>query len=283
MASRTVPPSPDPFPLFRSHRAQVLETYWCDYDVAAGTWTNCCENDSPTISGMMTLFEKLQALPAQLTTPAQRAAWADFAARRMPALPTSGGASAVILPAAVVSSGSHNSEGPELYAAHPHRVFTAGRQAATGADISLGVRTHEGSSWAAGSNEGWNYALNSAALLGLYDQAAKMALQRAKTAPAPGYRFMGFAPHMQDYMPSADHFANLNRCVQDMLLQSGEDGWGNATIVLLPAWPCSWDVSAKLWGPGRTSVEFVYASGHLVSLVVDPPARASAVKWARCV
>jgi hypothetical protein len=28
-------------------------------------------------------------------------------------------------------------------------------------------------------------------------------LQRAKTAPAKGYRFQGFAPHEQDYEPSA--------------------------------------------------------------------------------
>jgi hypothetical protein len=39
-------------------------------------------------------------------------------------------------------------------------------------------------------------------------------LERAATAPAAGYRFMGFAPHMQDFDPSADHFANMNRCVQ---------------------------------------------------------------------
>jgi len=75
----------------------------------------------------------------------------------------------------------------------------------------------------------------------------------------------------------------MNRCVQDMLLQSGEDGFSNATIVLFPAWPCAWDVSAKLWGPGNTSVEIDYAGGKLVSLVVDPPARAAAVKWAQCV
>jgi hypothetical protein len=28
----------------------------------------------------------------------------------------------------------------------------------------------------------------------------------------------------------------------------------NASIVLFPAWPCDWDVDAKLWGPGNTSV-----------------------------
>lgn len=75
----------------------------------------------------------------------------------------------------------------------------------------------------------------------------------------------------------------MARAAQEMLLQSGEDGLGNATLVLLPAWPCGWDVDAKLWGPGNTSVEVVYAGGKLVSLVVDPPARAADVKWANCV
>ena len=68
---------------------------------------------------------------------------------------------------------------------------------------------------------------------------------------------------------------------QLMLMQSGEDQAG--TIVLFPAWPCNQDVSFKLWGPAATSVSVVYANGTLVSLVVDPPSRAAAVKFANCV
>jgi len=80
-----------------------------------------------------------------------------------------------------------------------------------------------------------------------------------------------------------DQFANMNRALQEMLLQSGDDGYANATIVLFPAWPCSWDVAFKLWGPGSTSVEVEYAAGKLVSIDVQPPERAPAVKWAACV
>ena len=78
-------------------------------------------------------------------------------------------------------------------------------------------------------------------------------------------------------------YANFARALQDMLLQSGDDGFGNATVVLLPAWPCAWDVDAKLWAPGNTTVEISYARGALQSLVVTPPERAAAVKWAACV
>ena len=66
-----------------------------------------------------------------------------------------------------------------------------------------------------------------------------------------------------------------------MLLQSGEDGVAGS-IVLLPAWPCSVDVSFKLWGPLNTSVEVVWAGGALVSLDVVPAERRSAVVFAPC-
>ena len=75
----------------------------------------------------------------------------------------------------------------------------------------------------------------------------------------------------------------MNRALQEMLIQTGEDGFTSTTIVLFPAWPCDWDVSFKLWGPLNTTVEVVYANQALVSLDVVPPSRAGAVKWASCV
>jgi hypothetical protein len=110
--------------------AQVLETYWCNYGAyfprslyffamlagfalehhvyctvadPSNGFTNCCEDDAPTVSAMMAVLEKLLALPDELTTPAQRAAWSAFVAI-MPALPTTGSPS-VIAPARVLSSG----------------------------------------------------------------------------------------------------------------------------------------------------------------------------------
>ena len=261
--------------------AQVLETYWCTWDTTAQNFTNCCADDAPTISGMIGLFEKLLALPAALTTPAQRAAWAAFVPQ-IPRLPlTADGAT--IAAARVISDGSHNSEGPELYAMHPHRLFTAGRAVARGDNISLGLRTLAASSWAHQNNAGWAYSINAAALLGSTDMAAAQLLERAATPPAAGYRFQAFAPHMQDFDPSADHFANFARALQDMLIQSGDDGFDATTVVLFPAWPCGWDVDFKLWGPLATSVEVSYSAGKLVSLTVEPPARAAAIKWANCV
>ena len=100
-------------------------------------------------------------------------------------------------------------------------------------------------------------------------------------APATDTPFLLCLP--QDYEPSADHFANLLTETQYMLLQTGEDGFGAGTIVLLPAWPCQYDVSFRLHAAQSTTVEVVYAGGKLQSLDVQPPARAAAVKWANCV
>ena len=77
----------------------------------------------------------------------------------------------------------------------------------------------------------------------------------------------------------------MNTALTMMLIQDG--GHGNAdidaAIILFPAWPCSQDVSFKLWGLLMTSVEVVYANGTLVELDVQPPSRRSAVRFANCV
>ena len=73
---------------------------------------------------------------------------------------------------------------------------TSFRAKRTSTNISLGVRTHQASSFR-DENTGWTYGLNSAVLLGLTDDAVPMLLSRATTSSAPGYRFAGFAPHFQ--------------------------------------------------------------------------------------
>mmetsp|Transcript_34947 Transcript_34947/g.91480 ORF Transcript_34947/g.91480 Transcript_34947/m.91480 type:complete len:196 (-) Transcript_34947:9-596(-) len=194
----------------------------------------------------MTLFEKLATLPT--AAPELKTKWQQFRTSLMPQLPLGQdeAGAPIIAPAAVVSNGTHNGEGPELYAMHPHRVYTKGRAVASGLDISVGERTVAHSRFAQGGR-GWSYAINAQALIGDAGNASKQLLDRAFTPPAPGYRFDGFAPHEQDFDPSADHFANMNRALQEMLIQSGDDGYVNTTIVLFPAWPCEWDVAFKLW------------------------------------
>ena len=60
-------------------------------------------------------------------------------------------------------------------------------------------------------NEGWNYGINANALVGDSASASTQLLQRALTPPASGYRFPGFAPHMQDFDPCVWGF--FCRCI----------------------------------------------------------------------
>jgi len=261
--------------------AQALETFWCTWNATTQTFDNCCSNDAPTVSGMIGLFEKLLALPPGLAMPQQVADWTAFQRDLMPRLPlTADGLT--IAAAEEISTVVHNCEGPELYAVHPHRVFTRGREVASGLNISLGARTVAARPGYDSYNTGWGYGLNAYALIGAAVNASQRVLVRAASAPAPGYRWPGFVQE-QVFEPSFDNLANMNRALQEMLIQSGEDGFADTTIVLLPAWPCEWDVSFKLWGPLKTAVEVVYAGGKLVSLDVEPASRRSAVQWADCV
>ena len=106
-----------------------------------------------------------------------------------------------------------------------------------------------------------------AALLGLTEMAQRMVLERASISPAQGFRFPAFAPHEQDFEPSADHFANMNAAVNWMLLQPADDADGSA--LLFAAWPCEWDVDFKLAAPMATTVEGVLRGGHLQSMKVN--------------
>ena len=89
------------------------------------------------------------------------------------------------------------------------------------------------------------------------------------------------APAYNDYAPVSELYAGSNSALAWMLLQPGDDA--NGTLVLLPTWPCEWDVSFKLWGPLNTTVEVEYVGGAVASYAIEPPARAKDVVWAGCV
>ena len=76
---------------------------------------------------------------------------------------------------------------------------------------------------------------------------------------------------------------NANTALNFMLLQSGDDGFDSATVVVFPAWPCTWDVDFKLAAPLNTTVSVRYVKGKLERFDVEPTARKSAVTFAGCV
>ena len=173
--------------------SQVLEAIWCWYDTGARNFSsNCCQDDTPTVSGMVTVFEKLLQLadvPGSPVTAEQRARWAAFS-QIMPRIAVNE-TTGTIKFARVDQDVQSIGEGAELYPMHPHRVFTRGRQVASGQDLTLAITTFEKSLWTDPStnslwNTGWAYVVNAAALLGLTGKAAIGVIDRAHTGPASG-------------------------------------------------------------------------------------------------
>lgn len=58
------------------------------------------------------------------------------------------------------------------------------------------------------------------------------------------------------------------KVAQSMLMQTDGD-----RIFLLPAWPKDWEVSFKLHGPKKTTVEGKVRGGKVVDLKVTPESR----------
>ena len=66
-----------------------------------------------------------------------------------------------------------------------------------------------------------------------------------------------------------------------MLLQSLDDE--AATILVLPAWPCKWDVEFKLHAPRQTVIRARFRNGRLVDDVeVTPESRRKDVRVMPC-
>ena len=270
---------------------QALETYQCPTWPA--TKANCPTNDHPTVAALHVLTERALELPLHLTTTEQRAQWAALRAALpdVPMIVEEG----VTVPSPYESYPTpgtmhvSNVETPELYSTHPFRYFTLGRSRLSGGkkrDIAPSIFCLEKSSRKtcryADSNSGWTQGLMNAALLGRASKASAMTLARAQTAPASGYRFPAFMPHMQDYAPSEDHLANMNTALQLMLLAPADNGLDAGGALLFPAWPCAWDVDFKLFAPRNTVVTGQLIGGQLVNLTVTPPERTSAIEVLPC-
>lgn len=192
--------------------AQALEGYECG-DPSGKSRGNCPSNPSTDIGGLMSLLPKLIALPSSVTTSSQVATWKQQLLD-LPPLPQGPAANRTynqqkIYPIATgngfPTSGAENSshperENPELYVAHPFRLYGVGKPT----DITLVQQAY--AERHAPCNEGWCSDIIQAAMLNMTDDAANQLAARAAAGPAAGFRFRGFAKHYQDYEPSSDHF-----------------------------------------------------------------------------
>jgi len=231
----------------------------------------------PTIAGLTAVLSRLIKLDPQFSNPQQRDQWKQFLAALPPLPTTTISGSQALAPCQVCPPSTSNSENAELYAVHPYRQYTVGRKVSANVDLSPAIVAFQHERFQ--SDEGWNQNAMDAALLGLGQKAQQLVEARAAMQPAPGYRFPTFMPHLQDYQPSLDHLGVFNNALQYMLIQLGDDD--AQSVVLLPTWPCSWDVSFKLNAPLNTVIAGSVKAGKL-QYTVTPSSRAADVKAGNC-
>ena len=229
---------------------QALETYWTGV-----------VNDLPSVAGLREITARLCALPADHGNAADRALWERMRASCPPLPLTADGTR--LAPAEKFDPVRSNCENPELYAVWPFWLPSDTLEIGRASFASrIEKMTH-----------GWTQDGMQAARLGLADEAA--ANVRAKLGNTHrNFRYPTFWGPNFDWVPDQCHGSNLLTTVQEMLLQSRPDG----TIVLLPAWPKSWDARFRLHGAAGTQVTAEVRGGALVSLEVDPPANLSRVR-----
>jgi hypothetical protein len=230
----------------RMEPAQSLETF---YGVV---------NPLPDVAGLQYLLDTLLDLPE--ATPQQRSRWQRLR-HELPEIPIGAVDGAkVLLPAQQISKAPQNVENPELYAVFPFRLFGVGKP-----DLELARRSF--SNRRIKNKGGWAQDDIQAAMLGLADEARDLVTQRFADKHR-GSRFPAFWGPNFDWIPDQDHGNVGLMALQAMLLQSGGD-----KILLLPAWPATWDVEFKLHAPQNTVVEGVYRGAKVVWFQVTPAAR----------
>ena len=243
-----------------------LETYWEDVT-----------GDMPSIAGLQEISSRLLALPERFTTSEQRARWQRIA-KAVPELPKRKNAEGKTVPdvAQKYNPLRRNYEAPELYGVYPFRIYGLGRRKH---DIEEARRAWE--AMAVKGHVCWYQTGVFAARLGLTEAAKEDVLIRSgddNRLKVTGentrlFRFPGYYGSPHDWCPDYDGAGNMANTLQEMLLQPGPD----KQLLLLTAWPKDWDVSFKLYAPGKTAVECIYRDGRIVKLEVLPKERAKDV------
>ncbi len=232
---------------------QAVETFW-----------HGVVNDMPSTAGLNDITARLCALPHKLTHVEQRMFFARMRAA-CPAVPVEeaelgGKKIRRLAPAQKYAGDRSNCENPELYGIWPFRLYGLGKPGLEEARAAYAARQNH-------LDCGWGYDGNCAALLGLTDEAAR--ILKVKCANShPAYRWPATWGPNFDWLPDQNHGGNLLETAQLMLLQPVGD-----KVLLLPAWPKTWDVNFKLRAPRNTVIECVYRHGKIQRLVVAPESR----------
>jgi len=216
-------------------------------------------NPAPDIAGLHWVLQGLLALPSEFGTAEMRSRWQRLLGE-LPDLPKGDANGKTVLMPAEKFDKSHNFENPELYAIYPFRIYGLGKPDLELARATFDARKqrHMGC---------WHQDGIQAALLGDIETAKKAAVFHL-TRKDKQLRFPAFWDPGHDYAPDEDNGGNGLNILQQMLLQAE-----GSRILLLPAWPKTWNCDFKLRAPMRTTVVGRVRGGKLESCTVTPERR----------
>ena len=228
--------------------AQVVETWWS------------AVNPSPDVAGLAFCLDELLKLKAGTIDDQQQ--WKKLRAE-IPdvSLHTPDGKKA-IAPAEKWDI-KRNSENGELYPVFPFRIFGLGTGTAGIVDQTMKNRTHKD----AFNHACWTQDQIHWAYAGNASECADGLVSRFRNASTM-CRFPLYGKEGPDSCPDFDHFGAGSVALQRMLVQEAP-----GKILVLPAWPKTWDVKFKLHTLQKTSVEGEVKNGRLIRLKVLPEAR----------
>jgi hypothetical protein len=228
--------------------AQVVETWWI------------AVNPSPDVAGLRFCLDELLVMKAGTIEDQNR--WRKFRSE-IPEVPMQTIDGRRSIAPADKWEKKRNAENGELYPVFPFRCYGL----ALGTDsIVTNTMIHRSLKDAFGcacwtqDQIHWAYAGNAT-------EAAKGLVSRFRIA-SKMCRFPLYGREGPDSCPDFDHFGAGSTALQRMLVQEE-----NGKIILLPAWPKSWNVNFKLHATRNTTVEGTVKDGILTHLKVTPESR----------
>ncbi len=156
-----------------------------------------------------------------------------------------------------------NAENGELYPVFPFRLYGLGQGTEDVVEWTMQHRTvvnaFDYKCWTQDQIH-WAYAGNA-------KEAQEGLIERFSHA-SPQCRFPVYGVRMPDSSPDFDHFGAGTTALQRMLVQEAGD-----KILLLPAWPASWDADFKLHLSKQTTVSGKVIKGKLIQWSISPKSR----------
>ena len=228
--------------------AMVLETWWI------------AVNPAPDIAGLLHCLDGLLQMNAGIED--DKAEWTRFR-KEIPDVHLHQIDGRTAIAPARTWAKKANSENGLLYPVFPFRRFGIGMGSKDIVEWTMQHRTNKNrfgyKCWTQDQIH-WAYAGNAA--------EAKHGLIQRFTNASDECRFPLYGSKKPDSCPDFDHFGSGSIALQRMLVQEAGD-----KILLLPAWPATWDTQFKLHLANNTVIKGHVQDGRLLGWDIEPKSR----------